>query len=400
MDKELIQREGESFFDWKLRLIIGKIDKEVDLDWSEIRDLLKIDSHPDNLRKASYGIYEYNQYFQEKLTQSVCDDDLLREYEIKKQEIEKEKIKFQDQRREYKKLLTIDARFENLIDTINKAVYKIAKEKPLVPDIDIRSRLTCSDNEGVLLCSDWHSELEVDNFLNTFNKEEFLRRIGKLIDKTIEYGKFHNIKTLHVFGLGDLINGLIHNNARVANNELTVSQTMFVAEVISEMLSKFANKFSWVLFYHVLDNHSRVFANKDEHIAGESFARFIPWYLKPRLQMFDNIEIVANTKDEEIGVTTICGKTIFFTHGHNDKMNSIVSDLALMLKQIPDYVFAAHWHHNVEDEVHGCEVVVNQSLIGVDEYGKKIRKTSKPAQKFMIFNEEDGRQCTYNIVLA
>lgn len=394
---EYLKRENESFLDWKLRLIVGKINREVDLDWSEIKDLLELDCSADHLRKTAYGIYEYANYFQEKKEQNITSNDILEELELKKRELEKEKIKFQDQRREYKKLLTIDSRFENLLGKIDDAVSKISKHKPLTIT---KTNNIGGDREGVLLISDWHSELEVNNFLNKFNKEEFLRRVNKLINRTIEYGLRHKISKLHVFNLGDLLSGVIHTSARVANNELTVSQTMFVAELLSEMLCKFANEFKSVVFYQVLDNHSRVFANKEESIAGESFARFIPWYLRPRLKDFSNIEINTEALDGEIMVADICNQKVFAVHGHCDKLNSVVGDLAMMIRQIPDYVFVSHWHHNIEDEIHSCEVVVNQSLIGCDDYAKNLRKTSKPAQKFMVFNAEDGRECTYSIKLV
>ena len=44
-------------------------------------------------------------------------------------------------------------------------------------------------------------------------------------------------------------------------------------------------------------------------------------------------------------------------------------------------------------------MIVNSSLIGVDDHSKNIRKTSKPAQKFMIFVENEGLECMYPILL-
>ena len=109
-----------------------------------------------------------------------------------------------------------------------------------------------------------------------------------------------------------------------------------------------------------------------------------------------NVTVMDSTLDHEICVTDIMGHTVFATHGHRDNVNNVVSNLALMLKQFPDYVFMAHYHHHVEEEFHGCDVVVNPSLVGAEEHSKGIRKTSKPAQKLLIFTEE-GRECTYVI---
>lgn len=54
--------ENESFFEWKLRLCKSKLNKELDLDWQEIVDILGLDVSADHLRKTAYGLVEYDEY--------------------------------------------------------------------------------------------------------------------------------------------------------------------------------------------------------------------------------------------------------------------------------------------------------------------------------------------------
>lgn len=54
--------ENETPFEWKLRCCKTKINKETDLDWLEIVDLLGIDVSADHLRKTAYGMVEYDEY--------------------------------------------------------------------------------------------------------------------------------------------------------------------------------------------------------------------------------------------------------------------------------------------------------------------------------------------------
>ena len=54
--------DGENNFEWKLRLCKAKINKEIDLDWQEIVELLGLNIHPDHLRKTAYGLVEYDDY--------------------------------------------------------------------------------------------------------------------------------------------------------------------------------------------------------------------------------------------------------------------------------------------------------------------------------------------------
>jgi len=58
MDK----RENETQFEYKLRLCLGKLNKDIDLDWSEIAKLIGEDVSADHLRKVSYGYKEMYEY--------------------------------------------------------------------------------------------------------------------------------------------------------------------------------------------------------------------------------------------------------------------------------------------------------------------------------------------------
>lgn len=53
---------NETIFEWKLRLCKAKINKECDLDWQEIVDLLGLEVSADHLRKTAYGLIEYDNY--------------------------------------------------------------------------------------------------------------------------------------------------------------------------------------------------------------------------------------------------------------------------------------------------------------------------------------------------
>lgn len=58
----LEKQKGETQFEWKLRLCKAKLNKEIDLDWREIADLLKLNVSADHLRKTAYGLLEYDEY--------------------------------------------------------------------------------------------------------------------------------------------------------------------------------------------------------------------------------------------------------------------------------------------------------------------------------------------------
>lgn len=394
------RRVNESQFDYGMRLIEIKMEENPpDLDWEDIVELADLGIHRETLRKASQGDFGgYNVYkvMSERLANNtITDDDILNELDLKKIELQKEKKKFQDQRREYMKLYDYEARYEHLKDEFISAI----KETDNV-ELNFTSRdYTPSDKDGVLLLSDWHVGLKTENYWNKYSVDEFYNRIEMLIDKTIQYGKFHNINKLHVFGLGDFSHGLIHISTRVASEEDIISQIKIASETLSRILIKLASEFQGVEFHLISGNHGRVSPNKHDSIEKENFEEFIMWYLEAKLDNISNIKLNNNAYDNGIIVTNILGHTCLGVHGDKDNISNVAQNLSLMLKVVPEYIFTADKHHLEEKEVHGIEVIINRCLSGVDEYAKSIRKTSFAGQTFMIFDKEVGRECTYNIKL-
>jgi hypothetical protein len=394
---ELLRNSEESFIRYADRIITGKETGVYDINNSEVWELLFNEQlSKDEARKRLYAVKKMIEVLKNDYEEDISEDNILKEIELQKRELEKMKMQFRDQKRENTKILREESRFDNIKDFIKTVANEIAEKKPFklqpVKYID-------GDKHGVLLISDWHYLLEVDNFLNKFNQVEFERRINKLVSRTIQYGRFHDIKVLHICNLGDLISGLIHTNVRVTNAEDTVTQTQYIAELLSEILYNFSCEFEEVKFYSVLDNHSRITPNKDDSLSRESFMRFIPWYVEARVKNIPNLEVISDNIDEDIAILDILGHKCFMVHGHRDNVASCVQNLTLMTKIFAEYIFVSHFHHLAEDEIHGCEPIMNASLIGTDDYAKHLRRSSKPAQKFMIFNKEDGREATYNIRL-
>lgn len=391
----LKRKDGESFRDYHIRLFENM--REYEIDKYKIADLLN-EEYGSTYDESKWR-KDYAQYINWKdyILSKNLDEEIIRKHQEIERESEKKKIQFQDQKREYRKYLKLDARLDHIFNTVTEEVRTLNKLKPLqwYKKSDYANEL---NTDGIILLSDWHRGLFTINYWNSFNNEEFSRRINILTNKIIEHGKFHNIKTLHLFQIGDLIHGTIHRITRIMDTEDAIRSTMCVAETLSEMTSVFANEFEQVKIYSARGNHERVSSNKSEEVSTESFNDLIPWFMSERLNKFNNVELVENEVDSEIIVADILGNTVFAVHGHRDRLGSIVSDLTMMIKRFPKYVFSGHIHRNYENEIHEVDHIVNSSLSGVDDFAKDIRKTSKPSQKFMIFTTE-GRLCTYNIQL-
>lgn len=397
MRKEYNQQPGESYEDWKIRLITGKRDGDVDMTWNDVCKTLGLSYNSEAMRKIATGMTAYRDYMKAK--NQLCLDEApqstIDAIDEKRFELDRKKKQMQDQKRELNKQLREWARAEHLQSELVKAINEM---KPL----ELRpceSHVQQGQNEGVLLLSDWHVGMVTDNFDNTFNDVILQERVEKLIERTLEYGELHKVGIMHVFALGDFINGLIHVTTRINNSEDTVKQCMRASELLAQIVGRLSERFPEVRIYFARGNHDRITPSMKESVTAESFFDIIQWYLSARLSEYKNVRVFENDVDDEIVVANICGKTVFAVHGHKDKPNKAVQNLSLVLKMIPDYVFLGHFHAAAEQDIQGAEVVTNGCLCGTDDYAKRIRKVSKPTQKFMVFND-DGRLCTYNIYLG
>lgn len=403
--KEYNQRTGEEYIAWCRRILSGIAAGEIKMDWLDACILLGMKWDVNAARKKGEAYHkkdiENEKYLNERMKKLEETEDFTAA-DKKMQLLERSKIKMRDQKRMVNSELRKYARTEHILDVIDQAIRDTAGTISFDDyDADIVTiEKSTYKNEGVLLLSDWHRGQCSKNHWNTFNDAVFHERIQTLVNQTIDNGIKNNIRKLHVFALGDMINGLIHVTTRINNDENVVMQTVKAAETLVKMLEAFSRHFD-VYTYFSRGNHDRISANKKEEISDESFFDFMQYYVEMRLGGEDHptIHPVRNSVDPEIIRAEVAGHVCFGVHGHKDKTETAAKNLSTFMREIPDYIFMGHYHSAAETEVNGTEVIVNSSLCGTDDFAVSLRRYSKPSQKFMVFNRT-GRICTYNILLS
>ena len=118
----LLRRKDEGFIDWKYRLIEAKFKKEIDVSWQQLVDVLGLECHPGSLRKASYGIIEAKFHYEKKLKDNSSEF-MMKLLEEKTSELNKERVKLQDYKREFKKYEKTEARFEALLEVMEAKMF-------------------------------------------------------------------------------------------------------------------------------------------------------------------------------------------------------------------------------------------------------------------------------------
>ena len=324
-----------------------------------------------------------------------------RSAEIKEQMDELYKLKRQyfDQKREYNKILTQEARADHLLSIAREMADKALAENQLTfDDVIIPTR----NKEAILLLSDWHYGMTTDNIWNEYNTQICRQRVEKLITYTKKYLQQNEIDTLHVVLLGDFCHGAIHVSARVKSEEDVCDQIMNVAAILGQAIGELTTVVNKILIYSCYGNHMRTVQNKNDSINSDNMEKLIPWYLKALCKDVDKIEFPPCNLSEYT-FFKVFDYNICCVHGNLDGIKNIgLTANTLFTKRFGepiDYTISGDKHHLEEFEQYGIESILVRSLCGTDDYANDRRLYSRPGQTLLIFNDEYGREATYNIPL-
>lgn len=373
---------------------IVKLVQDKTVNYSEMGDLLLGDKNcysSDNLRKAFYVIEKIIENFEDDYI--ITDNDLVKLIEQKQQQLNKDTVKFRDERNELSRVLREQARRESFIDLVKRTFSEVEPNELKYLDKPYFN----SDNDLIIHLTDIHAGSGSDNFFNTFNNEVLENRLSKYLDRIFEIQNRHQSENCYVV-IGEIISGLIHENLRIENNENVIAQFMTIATYISNFLEELSKTFKEVHVYVTAGNHSRVVANKKESISGENFDYLLPFYTRAKLQNYKNIFIHDNKIEESIAMFNVRGNKVFSSHGDKDTPANVVQNFTMMFGVKPDIVLLGHRHTNALTTVFDSKVIESGCVSGTDSYAISIRKKNKPEQTVTVVSS-DGLQCLYDVKL-
>ena len=408
-DERLKRQDGESIEEYQMRLSVMKLKEGYDIDWFEIKELLRSDEHVDTLRRKGYGLAMAYEIYEDKINKMTEDyylqvqqirdraegeieDKRLTELQNKVLQLKVEKEKLKNERNHLNAQIRIIARVEHLEECMANYIQELCDKKPLLGNVEINKEE--NDREGICLLSDIHYGAETENILDCYNPQICKEKLNYYCSKIIQYGKENNLKTINVLGLGDYITGLIHNVNRFDSRLLVTEQVAGVSELLAEFINELSRHF-YIKYALVQGNHSRIVANKDNSIYEENFTEFIRAFVINRLKDNKNVEYVEH-KDVGIVEIDIMGKKCIGIHGDQDK-DKTLNRLIEMFDYKVDYVMRGHFHQSKQFDVNKT-VIVNNGCFAGENYGKNARLYNEPIQKFMIFTNE-GMICCYDINL-
>lgn len=405
---DLCKQENESNLAFHKRLVYGKlVDKTMaDLDYTELAEALYGQPYsPDVARRMVYGSKKTLDALEQDREEHIQDEDLLTELDNKKIELQMERQKFYDQRNAFNQLVRERSRQEELNEILVESV-----RSGNLPELQYTPSFhKPSDNDLLVSLNDIHYGANIDNHWNKYNSELCREMMCRYLDKIIAIADLHGSENCIVWANGDEISGNIHQSIAVSNKENVVEQIKGVSELISEFLAELSRHFRQVVFVSVAGNHSRLDPSKDRALLRERLDDLVEWYVKARLQNFDNVvvgtpdpvetESTSSLKiDSTMYLINIRGKTYCGVHGDFDGSAGKVHDLQTMAG-VPLYaILSGHLHHGRIDEVQGIKTIMAGSFLGMDDYCVQKRIYGHPEQTVCVCDSE-GVRCSYQVDL-
>lgn len=392
MEEKWIQRKNENRIDYIKR--ITNLRTEYGMSYSEWCYLITggADYSEDNSRKAYYVVEKMLPLISYQLELDEAKVKRYNDLHSKEIQIQKERERQKDERRAYTNLVKSQARWEQILETLEIGLREADTSKFL--DSVVKYEVE-EENEAVLMLSDTHIGMTINNALNVYNKEVCIKRFNKLVEQVLKNCKKNSVKRLNVIIAGDIIEGIINTSGRVTQNENVVEQIFTASELVTETLVKLSLSIPQIRVWNTNGNHARMSKDTKESLNGESFETIIYEYVKMRIEILkqrDKIgwNIKFNENDyPDIAVVEIenCDKLVVASHGTKDRsIKNNLSRINQFLDIKADYYLMGHVHHSA----HEYNCYTNGCLSGSNEYAQNQRYNNEPMQIMLIFFENSS----------
>jgi predicted phosphodiesterase len=391
---QTIQRlQGET--DEELVYRLGSMRQQQGWTWQQFGDLMNQltgQEYTESKWRKQYQTFE--KMFEANQTKLV-DDEYLDAITQQRFELQKDKYKFFDERTALNKQLRARARQEELNEILVRAVQNA--ELPAIHYHEPVGGIEGSSDMFVSL-NDMHYGACFSNAWNTYNSDICAQRMNYYLDYIINLQKKVEARDCIIWCNGDEISGNIHKPIQITNKEHVVDQVIGVSELISNFIAELSKYFNKIRFCSVSGNHSRL-DTKDNSLKDERADDLIEWYLRARLQNFENVDFDSYDKiDETMYRINVRGKNYMGCHGDYDGNITKILTLEKMLGEEAYAVLSGHLHHNKIESNQNIQCIMAGSIQGMDDYCVQRRILGKAEQ--MIFTaDENGIIGYYPVIL-
>lgn len=361
--------------------------------WQDVCDLLNEELNHDYNESWYRKMYQSFLMVFDSIKDKYFDSDEVQRIEKKKQELIKERFRLNDERVAYNKMLRNDARLEERLNMLEKAIKDFSKDK----FFEIDNSVTKSDNDLLVILSDVHIGQTFKSFDGEYNTDIAKERLNIYLNKIIEIKNTYNSENCFISLQGDLISNSIHKTLAITNQENVIQQIKLASEFITEFVYKLSEHFNTTYVFSVSGNHSRL-DRKEDALKDERLDDLIIWYMRTALSHLKNINIIVDTIDNTFSIMNIRDKVYVNVHGDYDVFSKMgAANLSMMLGFFPYAITYGHMHNCAMQDESGIKMIRGGSLAGSgDDYTIEKRLTGKPSQMVCVCTA-DGIK-SYNVI--
>ncbi len=398
------QRNNENFLEYCDRLIEAKENNIIDIDKSEIWELLfseKLSS--DEVRKRLYGVKKVISKLKEEGYKNITEDDILRKIDLEKISLQKEKYKIQTLRLDLNRIIRESSRTELLYEEFILAL-KECEKIPLPQFKELHNQSV--DKKYLLSFADSHFGKEFESITNEYDLDIVYGRFNKLLNEIAEIVDECKINKLIILALGDLVEGMCLRISQLSSLKIGITkQTVQFMRFIVQWLNKVSDITEITYYSTPYSNHGQIrpFGSKANEFVSEDMEQIIFAYIYDMLEKNPRIEVVECESKHVI--FNIFHYNIIASHGHDIKSPyDFIKDASDKYKIFFDYAFFAHKHSSGtkavgEGQTNNCEIINVPSIMGCDEYADDLLVGSKAGATLIEFTEKQGKRKTYDIIL-
>lgn len=303
--------------------------------------------------------------------------------------IEEGVAKLEDENRKLRNLLKEARRESSLFKSLSSVIKSQAPFSTIRPYKKELNKQGQIIESAMLVLSDSHADQEIVSRrvqgLEEYNFDVACNRAERIVDTTITHltDNMTNYKfeRLYIAGLGDYVNGEIHNATEHTKWRNSLKNSLGMGELLAMMIMDLSRFFPEIVLCSVSGNHGRRSIKKDYRGAQNNWDYMVAMHAATRLRgLIDEGRLKCFFPDSWSMGLNIYEWNFVLNHGDDIKSwNSIpfygierktrrLNAIGAVTGNIPNYFLYGHFH-NTASQQHTCgETMINGSWAATDEY--------------------------------
>ena len=316
---------------------------------------------------------------------------------------------------DFKRTIKMVKDYERVVDDQDRVAEQVIRaidSNPYEPVFRVGPNVTEGEDPHTMfaLISDAHygEVVDMDIFGIHYNMDISERRIQYLTQKIIRFREIKSaeypINKIVVAFLGDMISGNIHEELAESNESPVSDQLVRMAHIMVDVIGSLSEVFPEVEVIVMPGNHPRLSKKPRHKRKYDNLEYIMGEMVKAIVKPIQNVEVIV--PKDLIYIHDIMGYKVGMTHGDGYKSTSFAGipfyglarkraafqeGLKELGMPLVDMLVMGHFHQLLWWPGRGCDLIVNGSVKGPDEYAFDTMHAGDEAQQALItMNRKHG----------